>query len=168
MTRNEVAILTAGLLMGMGAGLVIARSLPPAETAVAGQNSQVEEGSAALNSQSRLFDPEQTPALPTGFGEGTTASEAGNEPAPPRLLPEGEAMPVEPEPVTEAEAKSEPSETSLSAFREELQDVAPELTEKELNDLEQIRSVIGDIPMEDDPKQEEAEGSFLYGIRFTR
>ncbi|WP_237229183.1 hypothetical protein [Rubinisphaera sp. JC750] len=149
MTRNEVAMLTAGLLMGAGAGLAIARSLPPAKSAIAASNSQVEEGSAALQHQSRLFDPEETPALPTGFGSHRSNSDdqSQNDPVAPRLLPEGEAIPVEPapEPVTKTDA--EESDTTLSAFRKELQGLAPEFNEKQLKELEQIRSQIeSDMP----------------------
>ena len=149
MTRNEVAMLTAGLLMGAGAGLAIARSLPPAESAIAASNSQVEEGSAALQHQSRLFDPEQTPALPTGFGSHRSHpdDQSQNDPVAPRLLPKGEATPVEPapEPVTETDA--EESDTTLSALRKELQGLAPEFNEKQLKELEQIRTQIeADMP----------------------
>ena len=149
MNRQIMTIWIAGFMIGSGSGLIIARSLPGpihADQTAAGKfHREPARENRTPNSlyPDFLADPQQFPLLqpPKTEQMGETfpakSSEADQVMPEPRLLPEGEAMPVQPE-----QSQNVMKKPTASEFQSDLKKIAPELSEKALDDLAKIRSQI--------------------------
>ncbi len=150
MNHQVLTIWVAGLMIGTGSGLIIARSLPKAvQSGSDTRLSQQEQSSLDRETTSGLYpdfladprqhlghDPLATRRVPESVSS-SNQEQPERQTFEPRLLPEGDASPVQ----------SEQSEVSVqkptsTEFQNELKEIAPEFTEKTLNDLATIRSQI--------------------------
>ena len=146
MNQNVTAIWMAGLLMGTGGGLMIARSLPatsiqPQQETASTQNPQGNQLFLPnrLGSSPYLTDPLQFPELQQHAENSQFLYGEQSEPNAPRPFPQGKASPVLNN--KQSQAKLEKLQPSAE-FRKQLKDIAPEFSEKSINDLAKIRSII--------------------------
>jgi len=147
MNRQMLTVWIAGLMIGSGSGLIIARSLPVSHHARLNANSK--QANDDLGEKSSLYpdflaDPRQSPSQKSQinkFSPGEISSIENSQPKQqtlePRLLPEGEASPVQAEEPHIAVKKPTSSE-----FQNDLKEIAPGFTEKTLDDVAKIRSLI--------------------------
>ncbi len=149
MNRQILTIWIAGFMIGSGSGLIIARSIPGpihVDQPVARKLRHEPVGEGGINSSlypDFLADPQQFPPLQSpeteqiGDAFPTKGNKVNRITPEPRLLPEGEAMPVQPE-----QGQDVMKKPTTSEFQRDLKKIAPELSEKALKDLAKIRSQI--------------------------
>ncbi len=152
MNRQILTIWIAGLMIGSGSGLIIARSLPGSHHVNSNEipaQSNVQPGENRSFSPDFLADPQQFPSPESQINKfiphkisSTENRQPEQQTFEPRLLPEGEASPVQSQ-----EPQITVKKPTSSEFQDELKEIAPEFTEKALDDLAKIRSQIeGDNP----------------------
>lgn len=148
MNRQILTIWIAGLMVGSGSGLIIARSVPGSQHSATAANSSQSNVDTSNGNRGLypdfLSDPRKLPSHRNQIENFNTSENVKSENIQPeqqtfepRLLPEGEASPVQ---------KEEPQitvkkPTSLE-FQNELKEIGPELSEEALNDLAKIWSQI--------------------------
>lgn len=149
--RETVTFWVGGLLLGLGSGIVIARTVPPpqAEPQASVQSDSVEKD----RTERHLHDPSELPETSSSGFQDVPAQAPGQSFQPPRLLPTGDASPLsstmEEEEVA-SEEKTTASETespaierpTASEFRDELEASGDELSSEALDELSIIRELI--------------------------
>ncbi len=147
MNRQMLTIWIAGLMIGSGSGLIIARSLPVSHHATS--TISLDQPNVNLEEKSSLYpdflaDPRQFPSQNSQVNKfapseisSTKNKRLEQQTFEPRLLPEGEASPVQTDEPPIAVKKPTSSE-----FQNDLKEIAPGFTEKALDDLAKIRSQI--------------------------
>ena len=148
MNRQILTIWIAGLMIGSGSGLIIARSLPVSHHA-ATSNRVPGQPNVDLGEKSSLYpdflaDPHQFSSQKSQINKfipgeisSIESSQLEQQTFEPRLLPEGEASPVQIE-----EPQIAVKKPTSSEFQNDLKEIAPGFTEKALDDLAKIRSLI--------------------------
>ncbi len=147
MNRQILTIWIAGLMIGSGSGLIIARSLPVSRHATS--NRVPDQSNIDLGEKSNLYpeflaDPRQFPSQKSQLYQFVPSEISSIESKrleqqtfEPRLLPEGEASPVQAD-----EPQIAVKKPTSSEFQNDLKEIAPGFTEKALDDLAKIRSQI--------------------------
>ncbi len=145
MNRQMLTIWIAGLMIGSGSGLMIARSLPVSHHATSNRvpgQPNVDLGEKSSLYPDFLADPHQFPSQKSQTNKfipgeifSTENKRLEQQTYEPRLLPEGEASPVQSE-----EPQIAVKKPTSSEFQNDLKEIAPKFTEKALDDLTNIRS----------------------------
>lgn len=136
MNRQVISIWIAGLMVGTGSGLIIARSVPGTESSQASAMT-ISEQPLAENQIGKPFEPSHYLTDPNQFsGRGIQTNQSEPQ-STPRLFPKGKALPVQP-----SESLMPKEVSSSQDFRKDLEEIAPEFSEKALSDLANIRSQI--------------------------
>ncbi|MBL4884479.1 MAG: hypothetical protein JKY95_08085 [Planctomycetaceae bacterium] len=167
MNRQMITMWIAGLMVGSGSGLIIARSLPGTQNTAsstemyAEQPREANHGAGIIADERHLIDPLQFPGpgLHTNPLAGNDLSSIHQNQTerttfPPRLLPQGEASPVVPQ-----ETRPETTPQPALDFRETLKEDSPEFSEKILNDIANLRKEIGPAAAEFDLPDTEIDPS---------
>lgn len=162
MKQTFLTVWLSGVMMGTGAGIILARSLTWSHADASQVSLKAEERSYPQGT-STLFDPRQP--LPAHLPEGTVPAgeveaQKASTPSEPRRFPEVEASPVtqrsesdqSDSPVAEvntlmSEEASEPAAQPAREFREELEKIAPGFSVEALEELERIRAVVETTPV---------------------